>query len=147
MNYRGDEVLYPNPGYPIYESQIEFHGGKGPAVFYSRGQRAIMKIDIAAIERLITPKTKLMIVNDLQNPTGAEAGPGRTYTQSPGQYRHREQNLDGATPTRRILKSATAGKAASLVSLPGMEERSPAALHVLQEIRHDRLAARRIGRP
>ena len=32
----GDEVLYPNPGYPIYESQIEFHGGKAQSVWVRR---------------------------------------------------------------------------------------------------------------
>ena len=34
----GDEVLYPNPGYPIYESQIEFHGGKALPYRYLEGE-------------------------------------------------------------------------------------------------------------
>ena len=68
----GDEVLYPNPGYPIYESQIEFHGGKAVPYSYLEGEKNFL-LDLDAIERQITPKTRLLIVNDLQNPTGAEA--------------------------------------------------------------------------
>ena len=67
----GDEVLYPNPGYPIYESQIEFHGGKAVPYSYVEGKDNF-EIDIEMIEKKITPKTKLLILNDLQNPTGAE---------------------------------------------------------------------------
>ena len=68
----GDEVLYPNPGYPIYESQIEFQGGKAVPYTYHEGQDNF-KLDIDAIESKITPRTKLIVVNDLQNPMGAEA--------------------------------------------------------------------------
>jgi aspartate/methionine/tyrosine aminotransferase len=67
----GDEVLYPNPGYPIYESQIEFHGGKAVPYSYVEGKDNF-EIDMEMIEKKITPKTKLLILNDLQNPTGAE---------------------------------------------------------------------------
>ena len=67
----GDEVLYPNPGYPIYESQIEFHGGVAVPYGYIEGQNNF-DIDIDTLEKSITPKTKLLILNDLQNPTGAE---------------------------------------------------------------------------
>jgi aspartate/methionine/tyrosine aminotransferase len=67
----GDEVLYPNPGYPIYESQIEFHGGTAVPYSYVEGKDNF-DIDIDKIEKRITPKTKLLILNDLQNPTGAE---------------------------------------------------------------------------
>ncbi len=68
----GDEVLYPNPGYPIYESQIEFHGGKAVPYQYVEGAETF-EFDVEEIERAITPETRLIIVNDLQNPTGAEA--------------------------------------------------------------------------
>ncbi len=67
----GDEVLYPNPGYPIYESQIEFHGGIAVPYSYIEGKNNF-DIDIDMLEKSITPKTKLLILNDLQNPTGAE---------------------------------------------------------------------------
>ena len=67
----GDEVLYPNPGYPIYESQIEFHGGRARAYGYVEGD-GNFELDMDALERQISPRTRLLIVNDLQNPTGAE---------------------------------------------------------------------------
>lgn len=67
----GDEVLYPNPGYPIYESQIEFHGGKAVPYGYIEGKENFM-IDLDAIEAKITPRTRILVCNDLQNPTGAE---------------------------------------------------------------------------
>ncbi|UCF91789.1 MAG: aminotransferase class I/II-fold pyridoxal phosphate-dependent enzyme [Desulfobacterales bacterium] len=67
----GDEVLYPNPGYPIYESQIEFHGGKARPYSYIEGERNF-EIDLDMLARQITPRTRLLVLNDLQNPTGAE---------------------------------------------------------------------------
>ena len=70
MNH-GDEVLYPNPGYPIYESQIEFHGGIAVPYSYVEGPDNF-EIDMDMIERQITPRTRLLVLNDLQNPTGAE---------------------------------------------------------------------------
>ncbi|MCK5023784.1 MAG: aminotransferase class I/II-fold pyridoxal phosphate-dependent enzyme, partial [Candidatus Aenigmarchaeota archaeon] len=69
----GDEVLYPNPGYPIYESQINFHNG----VVKPYGFKATdsgFELDIEGIKNSITPKTKLLIFNNYQNPMSAEAG-------------------------------------------------------------------------
>ena len=71
MMNAGDEVLYPNPGYPIYESQIELHGGKALPYGYTEGKENF-RIDLESLEHEITPRTRLLIVNDLQNPTGAE---------------------------------------------------------------------------
>ena len=67
----GDEVLYPNPGYPIYESQIEYFGGVCLPYGYieTNGRFAI---DFASIEKQITPKTRFLVLNDLQNPIAAE---------------------------------------------------------------------------
>jgi len=67
----GDEVLYPNPGYPIYESQIEFHGGVAVPYGYVEDPKGF-RIDLDALEASITPQTRLLILNDLQNPLGAE---------------------------------------------------------------------------
>ncbi len=67
----GDEVLYPSPGYPIYESQIEFHGGKTVPYGYIEGKENFV-LDLDAIEAKITPRTRILVLNDLQNPTGAE---------------------------------------------------------------------------
>jgi aspartate/methionine/tyrosine aminotransferase len=68
----GDEVLYPNPGYPIYESQIEFNGGVAVPYSYVEGDRNFV-IDLDMLRARITPRTRILILNDLQNPTGAES--------------------------------------------------------------------------
>jgi aspartate/methionine/tyrosine aminotransferase len=70
----GDEVLYPNPGFPIYESQIEFHGGLAVPYGYLEGTNGF-EIDLNALEAAITPRTRFLILNDLQNPHGAECSP------------------------------------------------------------------------
>jgi aspartate/methionine/tyrosine aminotransferase len=70
----GDEVIYPNPGYPIYESQIEYLGGKALPYGYLEGENNF-RIDLEMIERQISPRTRLLVLNDLQNPTGAECSP------------------------------------------------------------------------
>ena len=53
----GDEVLYPNPGFPIYESQIEFQGGKAVPYGFVPGTDNFL-LDFEAIERSITPRTR-----------------------------------------------------------------------------------------
>lgn len=70
----GDEVLYPNPGFPIYESQIEFHGGIAVPYGTVPGN-GNFTFDIEGLEASITERTKLLIVNDLHNPTSAECSP------------------------------------------------------------------------
>ena len=64
----GDEVIYPNPGFPIYESVIDFIGAK--AVPLPLREENEFRIDISELKRLITKKTKLLIINSPQNPTG-----------------------------------------------------------------------------
>ena len=68
----GDEVLYPSPGFPIYESQIEFLGGVAVPYGFVPGEDDFL-LDFDAIKAAITPKTKLLIFNNLHNPTGAES--------------------------------------------------------------------------
>lgn len=68
----GDEVLYPNPGYPIYESQIEYLGGVGLPYGYIETATGFA-LDMDAIKRSITPRTKALIYNNYQNPTGAQS--------------------------------------------------------------------------
>jgi aspartate/methionine/tyrosine aminotransferase len=65
---RGDEVLYPNPGFPIYESMINFVGGK--AVPYGLREDQNFDVDVEEIIDKITDHTRLLILNSPQNPTG-----------------------------------------------------------------------------
>src|SRR5205809_87966 len=64
----GDEVIYPNPGFPIYESQIVASGAKPVPIHLREGRR--FAFDLADLEKLITPKTRLLILNYPHNPTG-----------------------------------------------------------------------------
>src|SRR5271167_4380429 len=64
----GDEVIYPNPGFPIYESMINFLGGKGVPV-HLREDRDF-RMDVDELAKDITDRTKLIIINSPQNPTG-----------------------------------------------------------------------------
>jgi len=64
----GDEVIYPNPGFPIYESVIEFLGAK--AVPLRLKEENGFRIDIQDLKQLITEKTRMLILNSPQNPTG-----------------------------------------------------------------------------
>src|SRR5580698_3182994 len=64
----GDEVIYPNPGFPIYESMINFVGGKAVPI-HLREDRDF-RLDVNELKSLITDRTKLIIINSPQNPTG-----------------------------------------------------------------------------
>ncbi len=64
----GDEVIYPNPGFPIYESMINFVGGK--AVPIPLREEREFRLDVNELKDLITDRTKLIIINSPQNPTG-----------------------------------------------------------------------------
>src|SRR6059036_839225 len=65
---RGDEVIYPNPGFPIYESVINFVGGV-PVPIPLR-EESDFGFDLDLFERRLSPKTKLIVINSPENPTG-----------------------------------------------------------------------------
>jgi len=64
----GDEVIYPNPGFPIYESMINYLGAK--AVPIRLHEEKDFSLDVDELAALITDRTKLIILNSPQNPTG-----------------------------------------------------------------------------
>lgn len=115
----GDEVLYPNPGYPIYESQIEFHGGVAKPYGFVPGETNF-KLDLEALEASITDKTTILIVNDLHNPTGAECTPDE----------HKKLAELAVKYDLKVLVDEAyfdlryEGESTSLVQQPGMLERS-----------------------
>ena len=65
----GDEVLYPNPGFPIYESMINFAGAE--AVPMPLREDRDFNVDVDEVAAQITPATKLMIINSPNNPCGS----------------------------------------------------------------------------
>jgi aspartate aminotransferase len=64
----GDEVIYPNPGFPIYESMINYLGGKAIPIHLQEDQD--FALDVAELASRITDRTKLIIINSPHNPTG-----------------------------------------------------------------------------
>ncbi len=64
----GDEVIYPNPGFPIYESMIDYVGAK--AVPIRLREEMDFRLDVDELAGLINDHTKLIIINSPQNPTG-----------------------------------------------------------------------------
>ena len=64
----GDEALYPDPGFPIYRSMIDFVGAK--AVPMPLREEKAFRLDVDEVASLITPRTRLLIINSPANPTG-----------------------------------------------------------------------------
>ena len=65
----GDEVIYPNPGFPIYESMINYSGGKAVPIKLEESKDFNANID--DLRKLVTDKTKMMIINSPNNPCGS----------------------------------------------------------------------------
>jgi aspartate/methionine/tyrosine aminotransferase len=65
----GDEVLYPDPGFPMYESITSFAGAT-PVPVPLRESNGF-RVDVAELERLITPRSRLLIINSPHNPCGS----------------------------------------------------------------------------
>jgi aspartate/methionine/tyrosine aminotransferase len=115
----GDEVLYPSPGYPIYESQIEFLGGVPKPYRYLEGERTFT-IDLDHLRGQVTPRTRFLVLNDLQNPTGAECSPAEREALAELVLKH---NL-WVLCDEAYFDIRYEGRSISFVSLPGMAERS-----------------------
>jgi aspartate aminotransferase len=64
----GDEVIYPNPGFPIYESMIHYVGGRAVPIHLK--EERDFSLDVSELAALISDRTKLIILNSPQNPTG-----------------------------------------------------------------------------
>lgn len=67
---RGDEALYPIPGFPIYESQIRYQGGVAVPYFIRRDSNGEFALDEDSVRRAVTDKTVAIILNNYHNPTG-----------------------------------------------------------------------------
>ena len=115
----GDEVLYPTPGYPIYESQIEFHGGGAIPYGFSEGNQNF-ELDPGAIEDLITPRSRALIYNDLHNPTGAESSPEEMRAIADLAIKHDLVVLSDEA----YFDIRYAGESRSIAAMPGMQERT-----------------------
>ncbi len=115
----GEDVLYPNPGFPIYESQIEFHGAKAVPYSFREGDTNF-ELDLEGMKKSITAQTRLLIYNNMQNPTAAESS-----------EEEMARIAELANQYDLIVLSDEAyfdirfsGQSRSIVSFPGMPERT-----------------------
>jgi len=115
---KGDEVLYPNPGFPIYESMINFCGGT--AVPMRLHEDKEFNIDIDDVKRQITPNTKLMIVNSPNNPCGSIIGDKELQDLSLLAKKHDILVLSDEIYIRFLYE----GKHKSIASFPDMLDRT-----------------------
>jgi aspartate aminotransferase len=112
----GDEAIYPNPGFPIYESVIRFVGGV-PVPIPLREETGF-GFDMAELERRVSPRTKLIIINSPENPTGGVLEPAQI------------ERIAAIAAARRIPVLADEiyrqflydGESQSIMTLPGMRE-------------------------
>ena len=117
---RGDEVLYPNPGYPIYESQIEYQGGVAKPYSYFETDKGFT-IDIDQLKASISEKTKALIYNNYQNPTSAASSKDEMEAIAEIAIKHDLWVLaDDAYFEIRYDDEPPI----SIVSIPGMQERT-----------------------
>jgi len=115
----GDEVLYPNPGYPIYESQIEYQGGVAVPYTYLETEKGF-DLDLDSVKSKITPKTRALIYNNFQNPNSAESSQEEIEQLAELAIKYDLWVLSDEA----YFEIQYSGKPESIVSLPGMQERS-----------------------
>ncbi|HEY4721028.1 MAG TPA: aminotransferase class I/II-fold pyridoxal phosphate-dependent enzyme, partial [Anaerolineae bacterium] len=115
---RGDEVIYPNPGFPIYESMINFVGAH--AVPIPLKMERDFAFDINDLEKLITPCTRLLILNSPANPTGGVLSRSDLAAIAQLVISHDLIVLSDEIYSRIVYD----GEFCSIASLPGMLERT-----------------------
>ncbi|MDD5219590.1 MAG: pyridoxal phosphate-dependent aminotransferase [Candidatus Bipolaricaulis sp.] len=114
----GDEVVYPDPGYPIYESMIRFSGGV-PVPLPLREERDF-RFNPAELRSLVGPRTKLIIINSPGNPCGAVATQDELESVADAALRTDAYVLSDEIYSRILYE----GKHQSVAALPGMLERT-----------------------
>ena len=115
----GDEILYPNPGYPIYESQIEYQGGRAVPLSYIQTDSGF-DIDIEKLKESISDKTVAIIYNNYQNPMSAESSEKEMHEIAQIAI----ENDLWVLSDEAYFEIIYDGEAKSIVSIPGMKERT-----------------------
>jgi aspartate/methionine/tyrosine aminotransferase len=114
----GDEAIYPNPGFPIYESMINFTGATAvPAPIREENDFAL---DVEELASLITPRTKLLILNSPGNPTGGVLNREEIETVAKLAVEHDLIVLADEIYAEIIYE----GEHVSIATFPGMKERT-----------------------
>jgi aspartate aminotransferase len=114
----GDEVIYPNPGFPIYESMIDYVGGR-PIPIQLREDRDF-GLDVTELASLINDKTRLIILNSPQNPTGGVLSRNDIQAIANAIGDRNVMILSDEIYSRLIFE----GQHFSIMSIPGFKERT-----------------------
>jgi aspartate aminotransferase len=118
---RDDEVLYPNPGYPIYESVVNFLGAR--PVPYSLPEKNDFDLDVSEIISKITDRTRLIVLNSPHNPTGGVMS--RAEVQALAEALSSPRGRDILVLADEIYNRLIfEGQHTSLTRFPGMKERT-----------------------
>ncbi|HOG47831.1 MAG TPA: aminotransferase class I/II-fold pyridoxal phosphate-dependent enzyme, partial [Anaerolineae bacterium] len=112
------EVIYPNPGFPIYESMINFTGAT-PVPVPLREEKDFC-FDVQELLDKITPKTRLVIINSPQNPTGSALSLDDLRAIAEAAQRHDFMILSDEIYSRILYE----GEHHSISAFPGMKERT-----------------------
>ena len=115
----GVEVIYPNPGFPIYESMIKFCGAT-PVPMQLLEEKDYHP-DLAALPGLITDKTRLIIINSPENPCGSALTKEELETIAGIVKQHPDLYVMADEIYKDILYT---GEHYSISSIPGMQERT-----------------------
>ena len=114
----GDEVIYPEPGFPVYESVIDFIGGK--AVPLALREEVNFRFRIEDLVDAITERTKLLILNSPQNPTGGILTAEDIAAIAELAQEHNFYILTDEVYSRLLYE----GTHQSIMSLPGMKDQT-----------------------
>jgi len=114
----GDEAIYPNPGFPIYESVIEFLGAK--AVPIRLREERNWSFDVDELASLVTPRTKLLVLNSPHNPTGGTLDHASLKAIADLAAKHGFWILSDEIYSRILYE----GTHESIAAFPGLKERT-----------------------
>jgi aspartate/methionine/tyrosine aminotransferase len=114
----GDEVIYPNPGFPIYESMIDYVGGR-PIPIQLREDRDF-GLDVNELASLINDRTRLIILNSPQNPTGGVLSKNDIHAIAAAIGDRNVMVLSDEIYSRLLFE----GEHFSIMSIPGFKDRT-----------------------
>jgi aspartate/methionine/tyrosine aminotransferase len=114
----GDEVVYPNPGFPIYESMVNYVGAK--AVPIQLREERDFGLDVKELASLINDRTRLIILNSPQNPTGGVLNKRDIHDIADAIGDRNIMVLSDEIYSRLIFE----GEHFSIMSIPGFKERT-----------------------
>jgi aspartate/methionine/tyrosine aminotransferase len=115
----GDEVIYPNPGFPIYESMINFVGGRAVPIRIDEAHD--FSLDVEHLCSLIGPRTRMVVLNSPHNPTGGVLTRADLERIADACQPHPDLIVLADEIYSRMLYE---GEHTSIAALPGMRERT-----------------------